>query len=104
MSYHNYSFAYFTKDNDDIGDEFPIEDNLIRNLKYSDAITWQPVLRDFLSFLSGIYGYDIGKQVKFETFDEKMARIREENNLNSDWPWDDEEESLDDEGEEAPKV
>jgi hypothetical protein len=61
--YHNYSFAYYTKDNRDIEDDFAIDDSVMRNLTYSDNIRWQPVLRDFLGFLSAIYGYDISKKV-----------------------------------------
>jgi hypothetical protein len=84
----NYSFAYFVKGRDDISDDFAIEDNVMRNLVYDSAITWDVVLRDFISFLSTVYGYDIGQQVQFESFNEKVDRIREENGFDSDWPFD----------------
>lgn len=100
----NYSFAYYVKNREDVADKFAVEDSVMRNLTYDDAITWDAVLRDFIDFLSGIYGYDIGNSVKFETFEEKLERIWEEQDDGSDWPWDDEEEITDDEGEEAPKV
>lgn len=99
----NYSFAYYTKDRTSTADEFAIDDNMMRNVTYDDTITWDCVLRDFINFLSGIYGYDIGESVKFSTFEERLNRIREENNFNSDWPFDDEEEAYV-EGEEAPKL
>ena len=83
----NYSFAYFIKGREDLADHFAIEDNVVRNLAYDSAITWDVVVSDFLNFLSGIYGYDISKQVQFESFDEKVDRIREENGFDSDWPF-----------------
>lgn len=84
----NYSFAYFTKGNTDIADEFAIDDNVLRNLTYDSFIPWSVVLRDFINFLSGIYGYDIGESVKFTTFEERLDRIREENGYGADWPFD----------------
>jgi len=47
-------------------------------------------------FLSHVYGYDITNQVSFMTMEERLDRIREKNNLSSDWPYD--------EGEAASKV
>jgi hypothetical protein len=78
VSKHNYSFAYYTKDNDDLDGSFAIDDNVMRNLAYGDNVTWPVVLRDFINFLSGIYGYDIGESVEFDTIDEKLAKLREE--------------------------
>jgi hypothetical protein len=100
---HNYSFAYFTKGNEDVADEYAIEDNLMRNIKYDANITWDCVLRDFIGFLSAIYGYDISDKVKFQTLEDKLNKIREENDYSSDWPFDDEEE-VNDKGEETSQV
>jgi len=87
----NYSFAYYIKGREDLADDFALEDNVIRNLKYDSAITWDAVLKDFINFLSVVYGYNISDLVHFESFAEKVDRIREENGLNSDWPFEEDE-------------
>lgn len=92
-----YAFHYRSLDNHIIKDEWAINDVANRELTYDDGITWQCIVRDFLGFLSGIYGYDISSRVQFESFDEGLERLREENNLSPDWPFNDEEEDADDE-------
>lgn len=88
----NYSFAYYTKDNTDLSDEFAIDDSVMRNLVYSSDITWDVILRDFVNFLSSIYGYDIGDSVKISSFEERLARITSKNLAKDNQDLDDEEE------------
>lgn len=94
----HYGFHYRVNGRDDVTDQFAIEDAMTRDLTYDDSITWDAILRDFIDFLSGIYGYDIGDQVKFRSLSQKIQELEEE----YDWSFD--EEYTDDEGEEAPKV
>jgi hypothetical protein len=88
----NYSFAYYTKDNDGLDGEFAIDDSVMRNLTYSSDTTWDVILRDFVNFLSSIYGYDIGESVKIDSFEERLARINSKNRADDNEGWDDEEE------------
>jgi hypothetical protein len=81
----NYSFAYYTKGNTDIASDFAIDDNAIRNLTYDSAITWDAVLRDFISFLSSIYGYDIGEQVDFKNRTEKYEDLTRKLEAFDEW-------------------
>lgn len=37
------------------------------NREYDDGTPWDDVLKDFLDFMSGVYGYDISKKVSFTT-------------------------------------
>lgn len=53
-----------------------------------EAVLWDEVLRDFLSFLSGIYGYDIHSQVSYP--EKNLASIFDDWG-DDDWP--DEEDS-----------
>ena len=39
-----------------------------RNYEYGTP--WDEVLRDFIQYLSGIYGYDISDKVKYETLED----------------------------------
>jgi len=52
---------------------------------YEYGIPWDMVLNDFISFLSGIYGYDIRNKVKFETTEEKIERLSKELGEELDW-------------------
>lgn len=96
----NYSFAYYVNGRDQTDDLFAVEDTITRDLTYNDCITWDVVLRDFIDFLSSVYGYDIGEQVKFRSLKDKMADLQEQ--WEFDWSFDDE--VKDDEGKETPQV
>ena len=52
---------------------------------YEDGTPWPVILRDFLSFLSGVYGYDIHKKVEYETLEERLERIQEGLSKEVDW-------------------
>lgn len=95
----NYSFAYYVNGRDSTDDMFAVEDTITRDLTYNDSITWDVVLRDFIDFLSSVYGYDIGDQVKFRTLRDKLADLEDEA---FEWEFDDEVEN--DEGKETPQV
>lgn len=82
----NFRFV-FSSENPDQADYFPIEKTLEADLVFDDAISWDKVLEQFLQFLGSCYGYDITDQVRYETLDEKVARLKEEIG-----DWDDEEE------------
>lgn len=82
----NFRFVFSTE-NTDSTDYFPIEKTLEADLVFDDAISWDKVLEQFLQFLGSCYGYDITDQVRYETLDEKVARLKEEIG-----DWDDEEE------------
>lgn len=40
--------------------------NHTRSMAMGDFVTWQEVLGEVISFMSGIYGYDISEQVKYD--------------------------------------
>lgn len=40
--------------------------NHTKTVSMGDFVTWQEVLTEMTSFLSGVYGYDIGEQVKYD--------------------------------------
>lgn len=82
----NFRFVFSTE-NTDSTDYFPIEKTLEADLVFDDAISWDKVLEQFLQFLGSCYGYDITDQVRYESLDEKVARLKEEIG-----DWDDEEE------------
>lgn len=82
----NFRFVFSTE-NTDSTDYFPIEKTLEADLVFDDAISWDKVLEQFLQFLGSCYGYDITDQVRYESLDEKIARLKEEVG-----DWDDEEE------------
>lgn len=81
----NFRFV-FSSENTDNTDHFPIEKTLEADLVFDDAVTWDKVMDQFLQFLGSCYGYDITNQVRYEDFDEKIARLKEEISN-----WDDEE-------------
>lgn len=95
-----YAFHYRSLDNNDISDDYAINDVANRELTYDSTITWCVVLRDFITFLSSVYGYDISKSVEYETVAQKLNRLCDKYEMSLD----DEEESTDEQGEEAPKV
>ncbi len=58
----SYIFSYSNhSDNSDIN--YPVSSRATKNIEVDDASPWPVVLREFTNFLSGIYGYDISKEV-----------------------------------------
>mgnify|MGYP003353081267 CR=1 FL=1 len=53
--------------------------------EYEYGTPWDTILTDFLSFLSGIYGYDIKSKVEFETLEDKVNRLNEHFGDEQDW-------------------
>lgn len=39
-----------------------------KEVVYTDCATWQEVLKDYLVFLGGVYGYDITEQVDINDY------------------------------------
>lgn len=68
--------------------EFPNATHISKTVRYDDATTWDVVLKDFISFLSHCWGYDISDEIRFKDFNEKLAALKED---------------LDDEEEELPR-
>lgn len=97
----NFTYSYHDEDRDNDG-EYPTSVSLEKHLTFDECATWDAVLKEFLLFLGHVYGYDITDQVSFMTLEDRLDRIREKNNLSSDWPYD--EEDSYDEGEAASKV
>ena len=55
-----------------------VGDQCSRTLTYEAGARWDDLLVDFVSFLSGIYGYDISKKIQIEgNFWEKFEEGRE---------------------------
>ena len=51
------------------------ERNLSFHRKYEFDTPWDEVLKDYIDFLSFVYGYDIRDKVSFETLEEKTERL-----------------------------
>jgi len=62
-----------------------IDGEWIFSKDYEYGVSWDEVLRDFISFLSGIYGYDIKSKVSFETLNDKLDRINKLLGDEQDW-------------------
>lgn len=58
------------------GSQFPVEKDVNVTLTFHDEATWDAILDEFISFLGGIYGYDIHKSVKYLKLEEKIKAMR----------------------------
>jgi len=65
MTINTYQLSYSTpvEQGDTCG--FPVQKNITINFSVDDADTWHTPMREFLSFLSSIYGYEINVE-KYE--------------------------------------
>ena len=52
-----YSFSYMSDDG---------ERDITHTFRCDNAETWPTVLQEFLSFLNGVYGYDVSSKVRIE--------------------------------------
>ncbi len=58
----SYSFSYSShNDNSDI--RYPVSSRSTKDVEVDDSAQWPVILREFTNFLSGLYGYDISKEV-----------------------------------------
>lgn len=57
--------------------EFPHRTQMQVTHDFDVDCTWDTVLRQFIQFLSGVYGYDISESVSYETLEEKLDRLRQ---------------------------
>ena len=62
-----------------------IDGDWMFSTEYEYGTPWDTVLTDFISFLSGVYGYDIHKRVSFETVNDKLDRLNEQLGGEQDW-------------------
>lgn len=65
-----YSFAYFSASDD--GSDFPVSKGITTNLTFHDHTTWDVVHKEFVDFLSSIYGYDISKSIDIDTIEQRI--------------------------------
>lgn len=73
-----YIFQYHSRPEDTCEGEYPAAKSVNNSIEFDEAATWDSVLREFLDFLSSIYGYDISKHVDVQTFDQRIAAFRED--------------------------
>lgn len=73
-----YTFQYFSRPDYDSEGEFPSAKSVNNTLEFNEGATWDSVLREFLDFLSSIYGYDISKHVDVQTFEQRMSAFNNE--------------------------
>lgn len=59
----NYSFSYSSSEYPNTGGSYPVRTSASKDVTISDQSAWPVVLREFATFLSGIYGYDITQKV-----------------------------------------
>jgi hypothetical protein len=60
---------------------YPDETCLTKTSVFDSASTWDVVLRDFIRFLEGIYGYNISDQIEIETARDRLDRILAERKI-----------------------
>lgn len=60
---------------DESSAQFPVQKDVNISLTFQDEATWDAVLDEFISFLGGIYGYDIHKSVKYLKLEEKIKAM-----------------------------
>lgn len=66
-----YTFTY--TDKSDPVEGYPLETHLAKTSVFESATTWDAVLKDFISFLEGVYGYNISDQVEIYTAMQRLA-------------------------------
>jgi len=73
-----YTFAYVDKQE---CEGYPDETSLTKVSVFDSNSTWDIVLRDFIRFLEGVYGYNISDQIEIETARDRLDRILAERKL-----------------------
>jgi hypothetical protein len=66
-----YTFTYTDKSGPVEG--FPLETHTAKTSVFESACTWDDVLKDFIRFLEGVYGYNISDQVEIYTAMQRFA-------------------------------
>lgn len=72
---------------DGVAEGFPTFKKTFVEVEFDEATTWDRVMDEFVSFLSGVYGYDIHRSVKYDTIEDKITKLREKGVLGDDDPW-----------------
>ena len=67
MTINTYQLSYGTPVEQGETCGFPVQKSITINFSVDDEDTWQTPMREFLSFLSSIYGYEIN----IEKYEEK---------------------------------
>lgn len=69
-----YTFSYVDKTDDSLGGSYPLETQHVKTSVFESCCTWDCVLKDFIRFLEGIYGYNISDNVEITTQMEKLRQ------------------------------
>lgn len=67
MTTNTYAFSYNSATNEDLP-QYPVQTHLNKVVSLDQDATWMMALREFLDFLSCIYGYDIKGKVFLQDF------------------------------------
>ena len=70
-----YNFSYADRSGTPV-DGFPLETQLNKTSVFHSCESWDVILKDFIGFLEGIYGYNISDEVHMTTLEERCARNR----------------------------
>jgi hypothetical protein len=69
-----YTFSYTDNDSPEL-DGYPLQTQTVKTSVFESCTTWDAVLKDFIRFLEGIYGYNISENVEIHSF---MSRFVED--------------------------
>jgi hypothetical protein len=70
-----YNFSYADRSTPHVPG-YPLETQLHKTSVFESCESWDVILKDFIGFLEGIYGYNISEEVTITTMAERMARTR----------------------------
>lgn len=65
---NRYHFSYDSADNEDLP-QFPAHTGMSKSVQIDQDAPWPQVLREFTTFLSAIYGYDVTEKTFVQTVD-----------------------------------
>lgn len=66
MDKNTYTFMYSEQPEQDHEGPYALQKRASHTCIYSDDVSWTTPLLDFAQFLSGIYGYDIVRKIRFD--------------------------------------
>jgi hypothetical protein len=70
-----YNFSYADRSTPHVPG-YPLETQLNKTSVFESCESWDVILKDFIGFLEGIYGYNISDEVTMTTLEERCARTR----------------------------
>lgn len=74
FKYQYYDGRNYDDSNEEYG--YPLSTEHSKVSIFSDCAPWDIVLRDFIRFLEGVYGYNISDQVEMSTMEERIAKAK----------------------------